>query len=73
MCIGLPCRVMARNGDVGTVEYSGNCREVNLALVPQAAPGDWVLVHAGLALQIIEETAALETRALLEELDADRG
>jgi hydrogenase expression/formation protein HypC len=64
---------MARNGDVGTVEYSGNSREVNLALVPQAGPGDWVLVHAGLALQIIEESAALETRALLEELDADRG
>ncbi len=73
MCIGLPCLVMARNGDVGTVEYSGNSREVNLALVPQAGPGDWVLVHAGLALQIIEESAALETRALLEELDADRG
>lgn len=71
MCIGLPCRVTSRDGELGTVEYSGNSREVNFALVPQAGPGDWVLVHAGLAMQIIEETAARETLALLEELDAD--
>jgi len=70
MCIGLPCRVIARAGDLGTVEYSGNSREINFALVPQAGPGDWVLVHAGLALQIIEEAAAQETLALLEELEA---
>jgi len=55
------------------VEYSGNSREINLTLVPQAGAGDWVLVHAGLALQIIEEATALETLALLEELDADIG
>lgn len=73
MCIGLPCRVIARKGELGSVEYSGNSREINLTLVPQAGAGDWVLVHAGLALQIIEEATALETLALLEELDADIG
>jgi hydrogenase expression/formation protein HypC len=73
MCIAIPCRVTARNSELGTVEYSGNSREINLALVPQAGPGDWVLVHAGLALQVIEESGALETLALLGELNADRG
>jgi hydrogenase expression/formation protein HypC len=63
--------VTARNGELGTVEYSGNSREVNFSLVPQANPGDWVLVHAGLAMQIIEETAAQGTLALLEELYAE--
>jgi len=72
MCIGIPCLIIAKRDENGTVEYSGNSREVNLALVPQAGPGDWVLVHAGLALQIMEETAAQETVALLEKLYADR-
>jgi len=72
MCIGIPCRVIARVGELGTVEYCGNSREINFALVPQAGNGEWVLVHAGLALQLIGEDEAEQLLALLEEFYAER-
>ncbi|MDW7650650.1 MAG: HypC/HybG/HupF family hydrogenase formation chaperone [Bacillota bacterium] len=70
MCIGIPCQVVENNGMWGLVEYLGNRRDVSLALVPSAAKGCWVLVHAGLAVQQIDETEAKQTLALLKELDA---
>jgi hydrogenase expression/formation protein HypC len=59
---------------VAAVEFRGGQRAVSLALVPEAGPGDWVLVHLGMALQTVDEPTALETLALLEQaglLDGD--
>jgi len=49
----------------GKVEFGGVQREINLAYVPEAQVGDWVLVHAGFALQSIDEEEAQKT---LEEM-----
>lgn len=45
----------------GRVDFGGMIREVSLALVPEALPGDYVLVHAGMALSRLEEAEALKT------------
>lgn len=71
MCIGMPCLVIENTGMWGTVDYCGNRREVVMTLVPGAVPGTWVLVHAGLAIQQIDEREAGETLALLKELEGN--
>jgi hydrogenase expression/formation protein HypC len=69
MDMELPGRVL----DPGTgplrlarVAFGGEVREVSLALVPGARPGDYVQVHEGSATQILDGEAALEIRVLLE-------
>lgn len=68
MCLGVPGRVIkvAAAGKVSgeamaTVDFQGSRVEVSLALVPEAVPGDWVLVHAGFALTRLDEHEAAET------------
>lgn len=71
MCLGVPGRIVERlttNGaDLATalVAFGGVTRPVCVALVPEAAPGDYVLVHAGLALECIDEEHANELLAHL--------
>jgi hydrogenase expression/formation protein HypC len=50
------------------VEFPGGVREVCLECVPEAQPGDWVLVHLGLALEQVDEATARETRATAEQI-----
>ena len=71
MSIGIPCQVIEKSGMWGTVDYCGNRREVVMSLVPEALPGTWVLVHAGLAIQQIDLREAEQTLALLKELEGD--
>lgn len=69
MCLGIPAQIVALAGaesGLATAELSGIRREVSIALCPEAAPGDWVLVHVGFALERIDEEQARETLALLE-------
>jgi hydrogenase expression/formation protein HypC len=53
----------------GRVDFGGVRREVSLVCVPDAGVGDWVLVHAGLAIAVIDAAAAAATRAALARLD----
>lgn len=77
MCLGIPGRVEAilpnKNqnslGLEGTVNFSGVLRRVQLSFVPEVCIGDYVLVHVGVALSIIDEAAAKETLSLIDELD----
>jgi len=64
MCLAIPAKVMNLNGDKANVDFGqGVLREVNVSLV-EAKVGDYVLVHAGYAIQIIEEDEAKETLSL---------
>lgn len=64
MCLAIPAKVMNLNGDKASVDFGqGVLREVNVSLV-EAKVGDYVLVHAGYAIQIIEEQEAKETLSL---------
>jgi hydrogenase expression/formation protein HypC len=55
----------------GLVEFSGVRRQVNLACVPEALTGDYVLVHAGVAISRINASEAAKVLAALEELELD--
>ncbi|MCJ2177808.1 HypC/HybG/HupF family hydrogenase formation chaperone [Novosphingobium sp. 2580] len=57
----------------GRVAFAGVVRRVNLAYVPEARAGDYVLVHAGFAIAVIDEAEALRTLALLDEIGLEGG
>ncbi|MFO0553186.1 MAG: HypC/HybG/HupF family hydrogenase formation chaperone [Polyangiaceae bacterium] len=66
MCLAIPMRLIEVQDVEGTVELSGVQRTVRLDLVPDAAVGDWVIIHAGYAIQHMDEALARETLALVE-------
>jgi hydrogenase expression/formation protein HypC len=74
MCLAIPGlleEIREENGlRVGRVRFGGVTRDAVLEHVPQARPGDYVLVHVGLALSVMDEAEAKRTFALLEELGA---
>jgi hydrogenase expression/formation protein HypC len=68
MCLAIPARVIEKRGDVAEVDFGGGViREVDLTLV-EADVGDYVLVHAGFAIQVLEEEEAEETLRLWKEI-----
>jgi hydrogenase expression/formation protein HypC len=68
MCLAIPAKIMGLDGSKASVDFGqGVLREVNVSLV-QAKIGDYVLIHAGYAIQIIEEKEALETLSLWNEI-----
>ncbi len=73
MCLAIPARVVSVEGDKAKVDFGEKVlREVNVALV-EAKVGDYVLVHAGYAIQKMDQKEALETLSLWNEvLDASR-
>lgn len=64
MCIAAPGRLIARNGSYGIVDCAGYLMEVNLCLV-DVGIDDYVLIHAGCAIERIEEERANELTHLL--------
>ena len=69
MCIGVPVRLVERDEYSGIGELEGVQRRISLALVPEARIGDYILVHAGCGMQVIDEQAAAETLELLRTLE----
>jgi len=68
MCLAIPARVKEKRGDRAWVELGGVVREASLMLVPQAEVGDYILLHAGFAIQKLDREEAEETLKLLGEL-----
>ena len=71
MCLGVPGRIVAVEEGImrmGTVDFDGSTLEVCLAYVPEAEPGDFVLVHAGFALAQLDEEQAAETLDILRQM-----
>jgi len=68
MCLAIPAKVLEIQGDVAKVDFGqGIVRDVNVMLV-EAHVGEYVLVHAGYAIQVIDKEAAEETLRLWEEI-----
>jgi hydrogenase expression/formation protein HypC len=68
MCLAIPAKVISLEGDKAKVDFgNGVLREVNVALV-NAKVGDYVLVHAGYAIQVLSEEEAKETLQLWNEI-----
>jgi hydrogenase expression/formation protein HypC len=68
MCLAVPGRVIEIDGTTARVDFGGVTREANLTLVPEAAVDSYVLVHAGFAIQVLDEHEAEETLNLFREL-----
>jgi len=72
MCLGVPGCILDLGEPplhYGRVAFGEVVRPVSLALVPGARPGDYVIVHAGTALEVIDEAAAARTWAVLAQLE----
>ena len=64
MCLAIPARLIEVDGDRGIAEIGGTRREVALTLVEDPQPGQYILLHAGYAIEVIDEKAAEELTAL---------
>jgi hydrogenase expression/formation protein HypC len=71
MCLALPARVIEiRADDQALVDLGGVRKEISLGLVPEAKVGDYVIVHVGFAIGMIDPEEARITLALMSELQA---
>jgi hydrogenase expression/formation protein HypC len=68
MCLAVPMRIVEIDGFKAVAEVDGVRREARLDLLPEAAVGDYVLVHAGLAIATVDPEAAEETLTVLRQL-----
>ena len=69
MCLAIPSEIVEIRDQTATIDLAGVRREVSLLLLPEeASVGEYVLVHAGFAIQKIDKEAAEETLKLLEEI-----
>lgn len=70
MCLAIPALIKSIEGIEAEVEIGGISRRINLRLTPDARVGDYVLLHTGYAINVIDQEEAGETLRLLEEMAA---
>jgi len=75
MCLAVPGKLLSVGGEdaltrVGRVSFGGVVKEVSLACVPEAKPGDYVLVHVGFALSVLDEAEAGRVLEALQQVGA---
>ncbi len=68
MCLAVPGRITDIDGTTAQVDFGGITRDASLVLVPDASTGDYVLVHAGFAIEVLNEDEAAETLELFRDL-----
>jgi hydrogenase expression/formation protein HypC len=71
MCLAVPAKItrLDESGH-GTASYLGSEVAANFSLVPQAKRGDWVIIHAGFAISVMDEKEARETLRLFRDMAA---
>jgi hydrogenase expression/formation protein HypC len=74
MCLGIPGKILSLEPNavgmtMGKVSFGGVAKEICLAYVPEAQVGDYVIVHAGFALNKLDEQEANEVFELLRQMD----
>lgn len=74
MCLAIPGKVISIAGDdpvfrIGKVDFGGVIKEVNLCYVPEVRLGDYVIIHVGFALNIIDEEEAQKVFEYLREME----
>ncbi len=72
MCLAVPGKVISVSGAdevrTGRVSFGGVVKEVNLAYVPEAKIGDYVMVHVGFAISVVDETEAAQVFEYLKQM-----
>jgi len=75
MCLAIPGKLLevTESGDplfrTGRVSFEGIIKDIQLAYAPDAKPGDYVLVHVGFAISVVDEVEAKKTLELLEDIN----
>jgi hydrogenase expression/formation protein HypC len=68
MCLSIPARIVSVNGNMAEVSAGGTIFKAGLQMIENAKAGDYILLHAGFAIQKISEEEAEETLKLLKEM-----
>ncbi|HWR55836.1 MAG TPA: HypC/HybG/HupF family hydrogenase formation chaperone [Negativicutes bacterium] len=68
MCLGVTAKVVKIAGSTADVEFDGVTQTISIAMTPEVKIGDYVMLHAGFAISIIDEKQAEETMELFIEL-----
>ena len=68
MCLAVPVRVVSIEGSEAEVEVGGVRRRVSIMLTPEVRAGQYVLLHTGYAISVVDEAEAQETLKLLQEM-----
>ncbi len=61
MCLAIPSKVVSIDGDLGVIDVQGVNRNVSLSLLEKVTVGDYVLIHAGFAINVVDENEAAES------------
>ena len=70
MCLAIPTLVKSIDGENALVEIGGVERRISLVFTPEAKVGDYVIVHTGFALSVLDEAEAQETLSMFAEIEA---
>ncbi|HBC41083.1 MAG TPA: hydrogenase assembly protein HupF [Pseudanabaena sp.] len=72
MCLAVPAKILSIQGEdlmrVGKVSFSGVVKEINLAYLPEAEIGDYAIIHAGVAISIVDPAEAAQTLRDLQQI-----
>ena len=68
MCLAIPMKILKIEGDKAIVSSSGVQRSIGISFMKNVKPGDYVIVHAGFAIEKLDPAKAEETLKLLEEI-----
>ena len=73
MCLGIPAKIIKIDENLGIVEIDGIRRQASFELIENPKVGEYVILHAGFAIQKIDEKEAKETLNLLSSLEVTQG
>ena len=73
MCLALPAKIDEKSGEEAWVVLGDTRMKISLVMTPEAEVGDWVLVHAGFAIQTVTEEYARETWQIFESIPVEEG
>jgi hydrogenase expression/formation protein HypC len=68
MCLAVPAQVLSIDGPEAEVDFSGVRRRISVVLTPEVQVGDYVIIHTGFAINVLDQTEAAETLKLWQEL-----
>jgi hydrogenase expression/formation protein HypC len=72
MCLSVPGKIVKIKQNMASVDVGGMLRDISLDLCPEASIGEYVLIHAGFAIQKVDEEEAIETLAFLKKMSEER-
>ena len=65
MCYAIPAKIIEINGDAATVDYGGVIKKINLSLIDMPAVDDYILIHAGFAIEKLDRKSAEESLKII--------